>query len=739
MAMRGGAPVPTQQRERLFRGLQACLALIMAHQLAGKAARDGYFLTYFHPSRLPEMVAVAAALSLAASYLCGRLFAHRSPAAVLPAAFFLSGVLQAAEWLLLLVHPQSAAVLIYLHMFVLGPLLFSGFWATISEEVDPREAKRRTGRIAAWGTVGGLAGGLLGERIVRWFGPESLMVVLSVTHIACAVLLFVFLKRREPSRERRTPAEGPPPETSGDLERRYLITLGALILLAAICGSLLDLAFKFSASAAVSKGADLVGFFAMFYAGVALLTLLLQSLVSRVSLEKMGLGRTMSVLPATVLGGGMAALLLDGAGLVSAVRGAEAALRHSLFRTGCEVCFTPLSAARKRRAKPVIDVGAERLGDLVGSLMARFILGVAPGRTSTWLLLAASTLAAVALFVARAVDKGYVRTLAGSLVRRGAELGLLGPPDLTMRTVVSDSGICLGYDSLPSWALPPSAPAETQQDPVLVQLAGLRSRDQRTVWAALQSADAGDPLIAVQLARLLGSQEFGAEALSRLRPVAGRHVGFLCDFLADADQDVQARRRAATLLAGVPEQRSVDGLIAGLSDERFEVRFQCSRGLLKLKRSGAELRFDSEPVLAAVDRELSTGLIIQEGKQLTERGADALQTEWLDGFLKERAHAGLEYVFTLLALEFPEEPLLVAFRALHLDDERLRGTALEFLESVLPATTKQLLWGLVGERPAHQEPRDATDVLSDLMKASATVNIRLKIPISDLKNRNSDV
>jgi hypothetical protein len=40
----------------------------------------------------------------------------------------------------------------------------------------------------------------------------------------------------------------------------------------------------------------------------------------------------------------------------------------------------------------------------------------------------------------------------------------------------------------------------------------------------------------------------------------------------------------------------------------------------------------------------------------------------------------------------PAEPLRVAFRGLHSDDQRLRGTALEYLESVLPRDVRDRLW-----------------------------------------------
>jgi hypothetical protein len=49
-------------------------------------------------------------------------------------------------------------------------------------------------------------------------------------------------------------------------------------------------------------------------------------------------------------------------------------------------------------------------------------------------------------------------------------------------------------------------------------------------------------------------------------------------------------------------------------------------------------------------------------------------------------------VFTLLSLVLPSDPVQVAFRGLHTDDENLRGTALEYLDGVLPPAIRTRLW-----------------------------------------------
>ena len=76
----------------------------------------------------------------------------------------------------------------------------------------------------------------------------------------------------------------------------------------------------------------------------------------------------------------------------------------------------------------------------------------------------------------------------------------------------------------------------------------------------------------------------------------------------------------------------------------------------------------------------------------------------------------LAHVFRLLSLCLPREPLHVAFQALHTDDAYLRGTALEYLDSVLPNGVREPLWQLLEGPAVATLPARPTDLaLQDLM------------------------
>jgi hypothetical protein len=94
--------------------------------------------------------------------------------------------------------------------------------------------------------------------------------------------------------------------------------------------------------------------------------------------------------------------------------------------------------------------------------------------------------------------------------------------------------------------------------------------------------------------------------------------------------------------------------------------------------------------------------------------------------MRDKAHGSLEYVFTLLSLMHERGPLMAAFRSLHLEDRHLRGTALEYLEGILPVKTRELLWEILEERPSPAVSRGKGEIMQDLLSSSETVVLHLK-------------
>jgi AAA family ATP:ADP antiporter len=720
-ASRSEAKRPFLERDLFIIGLQVAAGLMMAQQIAGKAARDGLFLLHYGSNRLPGMIAAAAGFAVLFSLLNGTLIRRLGPRFILPWALGVSGVVQISEWWLLGVSPGIAVIVIYLHMAAVGAVLLSTLWSMLNEEFDPREAKSKFGRIAAAGTIGGLAGGIVAERTVAWSGAPALMLELAALHLLCAGFLALLFRRCASTVQPADAAtETPIPKSRSSL----LTTVGGIVLLGSIGAALLDFVFKAFAAESWGRGAGLLRFFAFFHTGVALWSFVMQSTVAKVILQKFGIGKSILTLPATLAGGSFLALVAPGAATAALARAAEAAIRGSVFRAAYETCYTPVPDGEKRAAKTFIDVGSEKGGDAIGAAIVYLCLQFADRSAVPWMLSIAALLGLCSVLLCSSLDRIYLAALARSLEARAVRLSLDTDMDLTTRSLVGTPPprtAVAARRNAPVNSDDESSTEPLQLDPVLRQLAALRSSDARTVHAALAACDLSDPLVAVQVCLLLGRDEHALRAHRALLTSAGTPLGLLTDVMLDRALDLSIRRRIPRIIASVGGNRAADALMNGLEDPRFEVRMQCARALVKASMG------KSQPgrILAAVDRELTIGRVLWENHRQQQRDPEA-GAEWLDELLRDKAHGSLEYVFTLLSLIHDRAPLMAAFRSLHLEDRRLRGTALEYLEGILPVNTREMLWEILRERPSATGGRSKGEIMEDLLNASETVVLRLQ-------------
>lgn len=713
-------------------------ALMLAHLVAGKATRDGLFLSRYPASDLPKIIAGAAVVAIVLGYLFSRALERWGPRRIVPGAYLASALAHVAEWRLI-GQQTGVEALIYLHIVGVGAILLSGFWSLANEVFDPREAKLQFGRIAGLGTAGGIAGGLLAERVAAMFGAPALLLLLAVFHILCAGVLGFF--RERVGVEREPEVEGAA-STVGQIFSRtpVLWGLGALVLLGTMSAAMLDFLFKSGATQAIGKGASLVRFFAGYYAGTQILTFLVQYLFTRSALQKFGLAHTVLALPLVVAAGATGSLLAPIFPMIASARGLELIFRGSLFRSGYELFFTPFPPREKRAVKTLIDVACDRAGDAVGAIALQLIILLQPDLARMEILITTIMLAGLAAWIALRLNTAYVKVLERGLANRAVELEMIdmqdsAPLSMLLRTTLPGE---LGTTSPtpgaklagPQITARHEADRRANQDEVTERFQELRCGDAERVRAALAPENPFEPLLVPQVIRLLAWDEVSTEARAMLERGEASIAGQLIDGLFDEHQDFAIRRRIPRILGRLGTQTAVYGLMQGLKDTRFEVRFQCGRALDYLRMTQPDLKFDAEAIYRVVDKELSVSRRIWEGRRLLDRRESDDSLTFLDDLVRERADQSLEHVFSLLAVLLPREPLRTAFRAVHSEDRLLRGLGLEYLESVLPSGTREKLWHVIDAAPISESARNPEEVLRQLMLSNESLVLPLKKPSS---------
>lgn len=706
--------------------------VIITFQLAGRATRDALFLSTFGVAALPAMVIAAAVVSAILSVVLARIMARSRPARLVPRLIGLSALLLMAEWALASQARPPAAVLIYLHFTALGAIMVSGFWAMVNERFDPRTARRTIGHITAGGSVGALLGGLLPERVGAALPLTAMLPILAGLHLIAAILVMGIEHGAPSSSGVDEPRlEGEPVLSAARVFRSsaYLSGLALLVALTSAAEGVLDYVFKVRAAAATTSGEELLRLFAAFYTATALLGIFVQVTALRRVLTRLGIARSVSLLPAGVSAGAVGAFLVPGLMSAMLARGLEVVIRSSLFRAAYELLFTPVAPREKRATKLLLDVGAARVGDVLAGALILITLFLAGAGAGPMLLVLTFALSMAALVVTRRLHRGYVAALEGSLQRRAGHLPHPVQDDAAalLQTVggFDLSGIRQRFGS----ATPAPAQEPRRSSPQVLSSEAPLSRAIRGGNAEeVRAALAGKPLADDQVElviELLAWDEVAPAAIQSLSVAATNRTDLMLRHLLDPAEDFAIRRRLVNVLAVCRSVEAFDGLFRALEDQRFEVRYRAGRVLGRMAGETPGVQVNRDRVLGVVQREMAVDRSIWETRQLIDSLDDESLTIEAE-MVRDRAGRSMEHLFTLLSLILPADTLRLAFHGLHTGDRYLRGTALEYLETVLPDNIWRRLWPLLEQGEIQPRARrDPDQALQELLASRASIVIAL--------------
>jgi AAA family ATP:ADP antiporter len=663
-----------------------CLAVLVGQHVAARATRDALFLSTFDATSLPAAMLVAALVGLATVLGTARAMARFGPARVVPVLLVASGAIHLVEWQLVGGYRREAVLLVYLHVSIAGGVLVSGFWSIVNERFDPHALRRIAGVLSAGAAAGGLLGGLAARTLAATHGFGTMLVGLAASTVVAGALALRLRHRSTPSSGLEV-AEPDLPGKSGS----YLGKMAMLVTLVGLSSAVIDFAFKTSVSSEIRSGPELLRFFALFYMIVSIVSVLFQLTLSRFMLTNLGLGASLAALPATVAVLGLVSIVAPGAAMLSLLRGSGVVLESSLFRAAYEPLYAPLPLREKRSKKSLIDVACDRLGEVLGSgaiLAAAAFAPVLGLRAGLALAVVASV---VAVWLSHRLKEGYVAELAQSLKTGRLSLRDEALADKTTRLTLSQTQLELDRDALLrqiEGLRAVSTPAQLPSAASERAVAFLSGDSERTVEAL--RAGPLEPELTSLVIPLLEHDGTAEAAIDALRSVAVRVPGQLVDALLDPALSQKLRRRLPRVLRSAPHPRAVRGLSEALLDPDREIRLRAALALRDLAEQHQELRPPKRLTLQAAARELETE--------------------------PDRAY---EIVFMLLALALDREPLELAQRALRSADPKQRGTALEYLEQVIPEPIRSGLWPYLqaGRLPSGRPTRLAADIENELRQS----------------------
>jgi hypothetical protein len=498
------------------------------------------------------------------------------------------------------------------------------------------------------------------------------------------------LKRAPALLPRQSEPDTPPASARELIRTPYVRTMASLVVLTSGGSAILDYLLKSHATESLGTGAGLLRFFAVYYGGVQVLSFLVQA-GSGTALKRLGIGGSIRTLPAGVGVAGTLALLFQTWPFIAALRATEAVLRASVFRGAYELLFVPMDPNERHRVKTFLDVTCDRAGESVGAGLVQLLLVTPLVSLTASLLTLVLLIEGAAFWLGRRLDALYLGVVEAQLLRHRdappvslvTELGwsILQLPTTAAPAPVTTSAAAASH-------VPPQTPAHA--DARLAVLAELRSGDAARVSAALTPMRGFDRIHVAQIIDLLAWDDVLTPARKALERSVAQSSGMLIDALLEPATDFAIRRRLPRILATCPTARTLDGVVRGLEDSRFEVRYHCSRALTRILAHSPQLRVDHARIIAVVERELSVPPQVWQGYRLLDRP----DVEGAAG--DEPATAGetsrsLEHVFALLSAIVAREPLDAAVHGITSPNPGIRGLAIEYLDQVLPAAVLERL------------------------------------------------
>lgn len=692
--------------------------LVVAVFVAGKAARDAVLLTEYGISYLPLFIGIASVVAFPVIVLAGKLMGRFGPAKLVPIANLVSAASLVAEWALLEQFPRAMAALVFIHLSTSSAVLVSGFWSIVNERFDVQTAKRHIGRIGMGATLGGIAGGIIAERTAVYLPADMVLLVLAVLQVVCSIALYSFGAGAKHVRE--TPAADKSAEALKHAAKAPLIrTVAAIVVLVSIAGGVLDYVFK--ADIVGAGDGSLLRSLAVFYTVTNVITAVVQLALCGPLIAKLGVPRSVAAFPAAMTGFSVLAMVVPIPLSAAVARSAELVTRNSIYRSAYELLYAPLSEERKRPTKVILDVGADKIGDILGAQLVALVVWFSIDTRFT-LLLAAVACFALTVIVSMRLPRAYTKALEESLMDRAAEVA---HTEAEPEPWLSLSGLPSHAESVPLRLRRTRRRAKVKATPVpqrgpdpLIELArDLRSADPEKVRAAL-----GRPLtreVAPLVIDLVGRDDVAGEAVAALAPVARDITGLLADSLLDLKRSDVLRRRLPAVIAQGEPQLAAWALWRALGDPSFDVRYRAGAMLSRLAADGHLQEITQDQVFEAVRREL----VVDPSEWRTRQLVDDLVAATQAGEDDVHGPTSLEHVFRVLGLVLPAEPLRIALHAVQTHDPSLRGTALEYLESILPPDVRAQLWPFLENDETPSNPTEAAMAVAQAAASSGRLDI----------------
>lgn len=574
----------------------ALFGVVQASHGLGANAADSLFFQRFGVENLPLMILISGFAVMVSILGHGSGLVYRGPARWLPVVTVVCAGWASLEWVGAQLDFRAVYPLIWISTQVLIMVTFTVMWNAAGAACTTRQAKRLFPIFATAGVAGGVLGNLLTGPLATTIGTPNLLLVQALLLAGGSVLL---LRTRRlfaaDDSDRPAPILVQISDTFATLRSSRFLLLAAVIAVAMFClFYLVYFPFSESVATAFPTEAETAGFLGVFSSIATAATFLFSLLVTNRLFTRLGLVRTLLIVP-IVYGIGFATwLAVFNLTSASIVRGMQWVTVNAIALTAFTALFNVMTGRKRAQMTAFMTAVPAQAGVVLAGVLLLISTSM-PIQALFGIGLAISLITLVTVLTLR---KEYLGAVV-SAVQRGV-IGLFDPPSRTVFTPVDADAVAVLKEhladprpearalALASLARLGMAIGTTDIEPLL------DDNDPRVRAAAFESVCSIEPDRVASHATSAMADEVPEVRLEVLRYLASHPEQDAASVARTAlnDPDARVRAAAAAIAGGEDGERVIGELLEADDPSTVAV------ALIEAGRYGSSVSVDPTPYLA---------------------------------------------------------------------------------------------------------------------------------------------
>lgn len=273
----------------------------------------------------------------------------------------------------------------FVWLSVFNLFVVSVFWSFMADIYSKEQGRRLFGVISAGGSAGALVGPFATSQLAVPLGFQNLLPIsaaLLMLSIVCIRRLRAWVEREQSTEIVETAATPRPlggsafAGISHVLASRYLLAIAVLSVIASLLGTALYMFMNDLVATTVTGVDERTRLFGYLDAGTSVLALLLQLLVVKHAVQKLGLGLTLTLLPIVSVVGFVILAVHPVLLVVAILQAVRRAIGFGFSKPGTDMLYSVVTPEEKYKAKNFIDTAVYRGGDLLGTWTVKLFWGL---------------------------------------------------------------------------------------------------------------------------------------------------------------------------------------------------------------------------------------------------------------------------------------------------------------------------------------------------------------------------